>query len=247
MRFLRGIVSVIDDMVSKVDIVYEDNDIVAVNKPAGLSVHADGRTDRVTLVDWILNNYPSLEKVGEMQAGVLRPGIVHRLDRETSGVLVIAKTQESFLHLKQQFKDRKVIKTYHAFVNGVLKEEKGVVDRRIGKSAKDFRLRSAGRGARGELREAQTNWRLLKQGEKYAYLEISPKTGRTHQIRVHMKAINHPLVCDTLYASKLDCALGFSRLALHALTLSLVSQDGSKVTFEAPLPEDFVRAEKALQ
>jgi 23S rRNA pseudouridine1911/1915/1917 synthase len=244
-----------------IEILYEDKNIVAINKPAGLVVHSDGRTEEPTLVDWILEKYPKSKEVGEPlvinkekpnQQIVYRPGIVHRLDRDTSGVLVIAKTQKAFEHLKLQFQDRETKKTYHSFVYGEMKEDDGVIDRPIARSKKDFRLWSAQRGARGEARDAVTHYKVLKRtdvgniNKGFTYIEVSPKTGRTHQIRVHMKAINHPVVCDNLYAPKMPPALGFTRLALHARSLEFTNLEGKKIVVEAPFPEDFLRAQKEL-
>ena len=234
-----------------IPILYEDGDVVVVNKPSGLVVHSDGKTKEPTLADdWVLTHYPETKNVGEpfVKDGVTipRPGIVHRLDRATSGALVIAKNERAFEHLKRQFQEREVTKTYNAFVYGAMKEEDGVIDRPIGKSASDFRLRSAQRGARGVLREAVTEYTVLSRGADASFLEIRPKTGRTHQIRVHLKAINHPVVCDTLYAPKRPPLFGFSRLALHARSIAFKTIGGEMVTVEAPLPEDFVAARKRI-
>lgn len=235
------------DQEYKIKIIHEDGDFLVVDKPAGLVVHPDGRTNEKTLVDWILNNRPEIKGVGEpltLTNGKIieRPGIVHRIDRETSGVLVIAKNQKAFLHLKNQFKENTVSKKYNAFVYGEMKEEKGIIERPIGRSSKDFRLWSAGRGAKGKIREAQTEYIVLKKTPEWSFLEISPKTGRTHQIRVHLKAINHPIVCDKLYAPKQDCILGFERAALHAGSVAFRGMNGEELYFEAPLPEDFEKA-----
>lgn len=231
----------------EIPILFEDDDVLVVNKPSGLVVHPDGKTDESTLVDWLLEHYPDIAGVGEplrlSNGGIIdRPGIVHRLDRETSGALIVAKNQSAFEYLKAQFQNREVEKTYRAFLYGVLKDEHGVIDRPIGKSAKDFRLRSAQRGARGLLREALTEYRVLKRGKEVTYVEARPKTGRTHQLRAHFKAIHHPVVCDRLYASKQKCLLGFERLALHAQAIALTAPNGSRLAVEAPLPTDFVRA-----
>jgi len=228
-------------------IIYEDDEVLVINKPAGLVVHGDGRTKEDSVADWIVEQYPTVEKVGEPWENdkgeiIPRPGIVHRLDRDTSGVMVIAKTQKSFEFLKEQFKERKVQKTYRCFAYDAFKEEKGEVDREIGKSKTDFRKWSAQPGSRGIQRKAHTSWEVLGSGEKnnktYTYLELSPTTGRTHQLRVHLKAIHHPIMCDKLYAPKRGCYLGFKRLALHAYTLTI---PGMQI-FEAPLPEDFKAA-----
>lgn len=231
--------------------IYEDEYVVAVNKPSGLVVHEDGRTKEATLANWLTKEYPEIQKVGEpwkRQDGTVlaRPGIVHRLDRETSGVIVVAKTQTAFEHLKRQFQERTIEKMYSAFVYGELKETKGVIERPIGKSAKDFRLWSAQRGAKGKLRDACTEYAVLKRGEEACFVEMYPKTGRTHQIRVHFKAIHHPVVCDRLYAPNQACILQFDRLALHAQALSFTLPDGQRITVEAPLSADFERALEML-
>lgn len=227
-----------------INILYEDEDLVAVNKPAGLVVHSDGRTKEETLVDWILEKYPGSEEVGEPQGGIIRPGIVHRLDRDTSGVLLIAKTQKGFEHLKKQFQDRTVKKTYNTFVYGIIKEDEETINRPINRSKKDFRLWSAQRGGRGETREAVTNYKVIKRNPEVGkngatYIEVKPLTGRTHQIRVHMKAVNHPVVADPLYAPKLPPILGFDRLALHASSIVFEDLSGKGVSLEAKLPKDF--------
>lgn len=233
-------------------VIYEDGDIVIVNKPAGLVVHADGKNERATLVDWLLVHYPEIRGVGEEQVladGTVidRPGIVHRIDRETSGVLVVARTQKAFTALKEQFQNREVKKVYRAFVYGPLKDDRGIIDKPIGSARGGTGPRSATR-PHGTQREAQTVYKVLARGEGASYVEAFPKTGRTHQIRVHFCAVQHPLVCDTLYAPNRPAILGFTRLALHALSLSFVHPaTGQNVIFEAPLPEDFASAASQLQ
>lgn len=230
-----------------ISILYEDDQLLVVNKPAGLMVHADGRSDEPTLVDWVREARPELVGVGEemhLQSGEVidRPGVVHRLDRDTSGVLVLAKTQDAFMHLKTQFQNRETQKLYHAFVWGELQEPTGTVDRPIGRSRKDFRLWSATQSAGGKMREAITRWTLLGKKDGFSYLALEPKTGRTHQIRVHMKAVGHPVVCDERYAPNKECALGFERLALHARALTFTHPNGTRLEIEAPFPEDFIHA-----
>lgn len=232
-------------------IVYEDADIVAVDKPAGLIVHSDGRTEESSVADWVIEKYPEIEGVGEPWTSpqgeiVPRPGIVHRLDRGTSGVLVITKTPEAYAALKQQFQDRSTEKVYRTFVYGHPKGDTGTIEAEI------VRIRSipprwgvarVGEGKRE--RAASTAWHVLERGadkqvnEKATYLEVRPKTGRTHQIRVHLKSINHPVVCDPLYAKGRPALLGFSRPALHALSLTIMLPSGERRTLEAPLPADF--------
>ena len=231
----------------EISVIYEDENILAVNKPAGIAVHPDGRTKEYTLSDWVAENYPSTRGVGEpiklTHGGEIpKHGIVHRLDRDTSGVMIIAKNQEAFLFFKKQFQDRMVKKTYHAIVYGRVKEKKGVIDKPIGKSRSDFRQWSAEAGARGTLREATTEYELLKSTKDFSYLSLHPKTGRTHQIRVHLKAIGHPILCDKLYASKRPCSGGPGRMALHAFSISINTPNGTSITIETPVPKDFERA-----
>jgi 23S rRNA pseudouridine1911/1915/1917 synthase len=235
----------------EIKVLYEDKDMLALDKPPGLTVHADGKTEEPTLADWLLEKYPSIREVGEpwvAQNGeqIFRPGIVHRLDRDTSGVIVVAKTPESFAHLKKQFQERLAKKTYRAFVYGIVKNDTGIIDKSIGRSTSDFRKWSAEFGARGELRDAVTEYKVLERGKEATYLEAYPKTGRTHQIRVHLKSIGHSIVCDALYAPKQKCLLGFSRTALHAFSLEIFSLSEKPFRFESPLPPDFLNAIEEL-
>lgn len=238
-------------MNQEIKIIYEDSDVLAVYKPAGLVVHSDGKIRERTLVDWILENYPEIINVGEpitLSSGdtVRRSGIVHRLDRETSGVMLIAKNQETFLFLKRQFKERKIKKVYRAIVYGVFKDSRGTVDKPIGKSRKDFRVWTVNTNARGTVRDAVTEYKVVYSAYGFSYIEVYPKTGRTHQIRVHMKSIGHPIVCDKMYLPKKDseavCPLGFGRVALHAFSIQFLLRGGNVMRVEAPLPEDFEMA-----
>lgn len=239
---------------TKPKIIFENDDVLVVNKPTGLMVHEDGVAQEPTLVDWFLEYSPQSKGVGENNISkegktLERSGVVHRLDRDTSGVMILAKTQSAFSHLKEQFQNRLVKKEYQAFIYGRLKEARGVIDRPIGRNAKDFRLRSAERGAKGTLREAVTYWEKIKEGEYqdewFTHLRLLPKTGRTHQLRVHLKAVDHPIVGDRLYAGKKQESsnnLELKRLALHSARLELALPDGSNQSFEAPLPVEFVEA-----
>jgi len=241
-------------MKEDIHIIFENEEVIVINKPVGILVHADGRREEETIVDWFMEHCPSAKDVGETQilangTEIMRPGVVHRLDRETSGVMILAKTQPAFLYLKKQFHDQKAQKEYRAFVYGPMKELHGTIERPIGRSVKDFRLRSAERGARGKTRNAITNWELLTQNAEYAYLRVLPKTGRTHQIRVHLKAIGRPIVGDTLYATEAQLALldlGIGRLALHAHKLTIALPKGEQETFVAPLPESFEAARQHI-
>ncbi len=234
-------------------VLYEDSSLIAVNKPSGFSVHEDGVHDYKTLTEWLIQKYPDIKGVGEVQTlangtVIERPGIVHRIDRETSGVLLVARTQEAYDLLKAQFAERDVRKVYRAFVYGPIKEDRGVIDKPIGSSRGGAAPRAV-RNTRGLLREAVTAFRVVARGEggEATYIEAFPKTGRTHQIRVHMASIQRPLICDSLYAKSRPPLLGFTRLALHAFSVTIEHPTtGKEVTFTAPLPEDFLAAEKLL-
>ncbi len=229
------------------EVLYVDKDIVVVNKPAGIKVHPDGVNKDPCLTNWIIREYPETRKVGETirsRSGeeIARPGIVHRLDRDTSGAVLVARTERVYEHLKSQFKKREIEKTYHAFVYGAVKKNRERIERPIGKSAKNFHLWSAQRGARGHLRDAVTEYKVLTRGEDVSFLQVSPLTGRTHQIRVHMKAVNHPVVCDPLYAPNRGSLLGFERTALHASGIKFKTLKDESLSVKAPFPEDFQRA-----
>ncbi len=153
--------------------------------------------------------------------------------------------------MKKQFQDHAISKTYNAFVQGNIKQEEGEINKEIGRSKNDFRRWQAGRGTRGTLRDAVTHYevkeRIMHGNETFCYLELHPKTGRTHQIRVHMKYIQHPVVCDTLYSTKKGFSLGFKRLALHASKIEFLlpgGKKGKKMVVESPLPADFKKALK---
>lgn len=228
-------------------ILYEDDDIVAVAKPAGLLTHTDGRSSAETAEDWFQKKYPT---------NAVPSGYVHRLDRDTSGVLVFAKNATAHAFLQKAFNDRTVEKTYLALVYGVPKEKNGMIDFDIGRSRKDFRLRSAQPKAKGRLREARTRYEVIGEERGYALLKVQPETGRMHQIRAHLKAIHHPVVGDTLYAPGLSKSktignkpqsfgapnrsseLTISRLGLHAYTLNLPLPSGARVLITAPIPND---------
>jgi 23S rRNA pseudouridine1911/1915/1917 synthase len=234
-----------------IEILFENDDVVVINKPAGVMVHPDGFHEEETISQWLLDRSPEVKDVGEPQLTndgepMERSGVVHRLDKDTSGVLILAKNQDAYEHLKTQFHDRLAKKEYRAFVYGAIREKWGMIDRPIGRSAKNFRMRSAQRGARGTMREAQTEWELIGQGrfgdEDFSYLKLMPKTGRTHQIRVHLRAIERPVVGDKLYsAHKLEGSsnLGLNRMALHAHILEIALPDGEVERFIAPVPQLF--------
>jgi len=257
-----------------IKILFEDKNVLVIDKPSGIMVHPDGKSKEKTIVDWVLLNYPALKNVGdpiilEREGGkkekILRPGIVHRLDKETSGALLIAKNQKTFLNLKEQFQNHKIKKVYKAFVYGYVSDPKaslltgkrGVIDVPIGRSPKDVRAFTAGRGAREPLRDAVTEYIILNRftdtknedkkkdiEHQYSYIEAYPKTGRTHQIRVHMRYINHPVVSDPLYRGAKNLSLGMKRLALHAHLITFALPSGELKMVESPLPLDFKKAIK---
>ena len=215
----------------KIKILFEDKNILAIEKPTGILVHPDKKSKEKTIFDLFIKKYPKLE-------------IVHRLDKETSGVLLLAKNLKAFEFLKDQFKNRKIKKTYNAIVSGWVKNDHGIINKPIGRSPVDFRRRLAGRGARGELREAITEYKVLKRfkdkkDNKFTFLEIKPKTGRTHQIRVHMKFLNYPIVCDSLYNPKGFCPKELNRLALHAKIIEFKDLKEKTIKIESPLPKEF--------
>lgn len=228
----------------KIKILYEDQDIVAIDKPAGISVHPDGKTKEKTISDWMVKNYPASKGVGELLGDIERHGIVHRLDKDTSGVLLLMKNQKAHNWLKQQFGEHTIRKVYICVVNGWVKNERGVVNKPIGRSPNDFRKRLSGRGARGEMREAITEYKVLQrftdtEGNKFTVLEVRPKTGRTHQIRVHMKYLNHPIVGDALYNPSGIMLPGITRMALHAKSIEFESLSGERVKVESKVPPEF--------
>lgn len=246
------------DAVAKVlqnSILYEDEDVVVLDKPVDIAVHGDGKREEYTVADWLVSYVPSAQGVGESQfvpnttVEIQRSGVVHRLDRATTGVLLLVKNQLAYEHCKKQFHDRLVRKTYRAFVYGRLHERYGTIARPIGRSAKDWRKRSAEYGAKGTLREATTNWECLGvgeyKGESFSYMSLKPITGRMHQLRVHLKAIDRPIVGDELYAPNYCTKsnnLGFQRLALHAHMLEITLPNLQTERFVASLPSSFAQA-----
>jgi len=214
-------------------------------------VHGDGKSEDKTLADWIAEKYPALVGVGEPQLDqkgreILRPGIVHRLDRETSGVMVVAKTQESFLFLKHAFQERLARKEYRALVYGVVAKDEGSINAPIGRSRVSGAFTAVRPGPK--TREALTEYTVLERLGSYTLLSARPRTGRTHQIRVHLKSIGHAVVCDKLYAKKLLCPVGdIARLALHATMLTFPLPHGGERTVDAPLPTDFASTLEVLR
>ncbi|MGC8746052.1 MAG: RluA family pseudouridine synthase [Candidatus Saccharicenans sp.] len=215
------------------EIIYEDEHIIIINKPAGLVVHPGAGISRGTLVHGLLFHFPGISQVGSS----MRPGIVHRLDKETSGLLVVAKTELAYHSLREQFEDRLVKKTYLALVYGRFKDKRGIIDLPIGRhihQREKFSVRTK------KPRTAITNFEVLQEFPETTFLALKPITGRTHQLRVHLSAIGHPIVGDSRYGG--PKRLGpkkYPRLFLHAWKLSLVHpQSQVKMEFECPLPSD---------
>jgi 23S rRNA pseudouridine1911/1915/1917 synthase len=217
-------------------VLYEDEDVIVVDKPAGMVVHPAPGHPGGTLVNALLHHCTTLAGIG----GVLRPGIVHRLDRGTSGVLAVAKNDAAHNGLARQFHDHSVDRLYRALVRGTPREDEGRVDLPIGRHTRD-RKRMSVRARVG--REAHTAWRVVHRFavSDRSWLEVSLETGRTHQIRVHLAAAGLPIVGDPVYGTKGRSAPGseFGRPALHAERLGFTHpRSGARLRFEAPLPAD---------
>ncbi len=217
-------------------ILYEDDDLLVVDKPAGMTVHPAPGHPGGTLVNAVLAHLPGLQS-GES----FRPGIVHRLDKDTSGLLLVAKTPVSHMKLAEQFKNRTISKIYQALVRGQIGSESGVIEADIGRdprSRQRMAVVSAGRPAR-------TEYRILRQFKNYTLLEVRPRTGRTHQIRVHLAAIGHPVVGDVLYGNKSEL---LDRQFLHAFKLGFkLPSNGEYREFISELPADLQKALAALE
>ena len=226
-------------------------DLIALDKPSGLITHGDGRTREPSVAKWLIENFPEQAAVGEPWISpqgerIAVAGLVHRLDRATSGVLIAARTPAMYAHLKGEFKAHRVEKKYLTYVYGRMEGESGRIVAEIMRSSEIPRRWYAEDCGEQNKRAAITDWRLIKNFPDAAFLELSPRTGRTHQLRVHLAHIGRPIVADHLYAPERAPVLGFKRLALHASTISFTLPMGERATFSAPLPADLVRAESEL-
>jgi 23S rRNA pseudouridine1911/1915/1917 synthase len=224
-------------------VLYEDEEILVLDKPAGLVVHPSTTGSSGTLVNALLYHCRDLPGI----KGVIRPGIVHRLDKDTSGVMVVAKTEAALADLGRQFKERHVEKTYLAIVHGMFREQEGTIDAAIGRHPTERKKMSIhARSGRG----AVTRWRLVEAFSGHSLLELRPQTGRTHQIRVHLASIGHPVLGDALYGRKgrpgtigdlglRDVVKTLNRQALHAHRLTFAHpRTGERLTFTSPVPPD---------
>lgn len=221
---------------AEVKIVAEEKDFFIIEKPAGMLVHPTEKEEKDTLVDWILSKHPELKKIGENPQ---RPAIVHRLDKDVSGLMIIPKTQESFEYFKRQFKLHLITKKYWALVYGSIIRDEDEINLMIGRS----RTKKGLFAARPESQEnenskkALTKFSVVERFINHTLLELDILTGRTHQIRVHMFSYGHPIVGDTLYFLKRGKKIDIGRIFLHAHLLSFVGPDGKNKEFSSPLPE----------
>lgn len=229
----------------KFKIIYEDENIIIINKPAGLQVHPvkslcdHGVDSEQTLVNGLLHKFPEIKNVGDVPE--LRPGIVHRLDRDTSGIMAVARNQKTFLLLKNKFKNHEIKKLYWAIVYGRPLKKRGIIEKPLAKSADYKKQVVAGEKTRTKIRPAITKYEVLKNFQNFSLLKIIPETGRTHQIRIHLSSIGHPVVGDEKYRLKNIQKNTLSpRQLLHAkrLEFNLYGKDHNHT---ARLPEDFIR------
>lgn len=222
------------------DIVYEDNDIIVVNKPKDMVVHPAPGSKSNTLVNALLNHTKNLSSIN----GTIRPGIVHRLDKDTSGLLVVAKNDTAHQNLVNQLKVRSIKRVYIAFVHGILDKDEGIINAPIGRNPRN-RLKMAVTSLNSK--EAVTHYKVLERFENYTFIEVSLETGRTHQIRVHMAYINHPVVGDPMYCNKKN-EFGVNTQMLHAKKLGLIHpRTGEYMEFYAEPPEEFNRVIQLLK
>lgn len=219
----------------EVETIYEDDAIIVINKPRGLLIHPSVSNKRISLVNHLLFISKDLSNIG----GIERPGIVHRLDQDTSGLLVVAKTNEAHIHLVNQFKDRRVKKLYEAIVHQPFIEDKGTIEAPIMRDESHIKMAVSPYG-----KAAITHFNILNQNDMYAHLNISIITGRTHQIRVHLSYIDHPIVGDVLYGPKKRIIEG---QVLHARVLGFYHPiTNTYMEFNSPLPDYFKAMLKKL-
>ncbi len=228
------------DKTLPLNIIYEDDNLLVINKPAGMVVHAGAGRPKSNLVNALIAYYPQIKKVGDEPN--IRPGIVHRLDKDASGLMVVAKNNRTFQYLKNLFKKRRVQKIYLALAWGKFKEKKGIINWPLAQNPKNPRkmvvIQNKKNILNSKAQSALTEFEVLKQFDNTAYIQVYLRTGRRHQIRVHFKSIGHPLVNDQLYGYRKQKFLGSSRLFLHATKLGFISIMGKKLSFISRLPDD---------
>ena len=217
------------------DVLYEDEQVIVLNKPAGMMVHPDDRHPSGTLVNALLAYDPAIASVGTSR---LRPGIVHRLDKDVSGVMVVVRTNEMFLWLKRQFVQQEVEKEYHALVHGTFTQPTGEITLSIARSVTGHKMAAR---PDGSGKSARTTYEVLEAFPHATYLRLRIATGRTNQIRVHLNAIGHPVVGETLYIPQgFRTRLTLDRLFLHSIHLSFLDLDGDRHGYTAPLPAELI-------
>ncbi|NIP32939.1 RluA family pseudouridine synthase [Candidatus Saccharibacteria bacterium] len=217
----------------ELNVVFQNKDFIVIDKPSGIIVHPPHQPfDKITLVDLLVKKFPEIMQVGEKE----RPGIVHRLDKDVSGLMVVARNKDAFEYLKKEFKTGNIKKIYTGLVMGKVKKQTGEIALRIGRSARSKRM--AARPESQEGKEALTYFRVTKKFTNSTLLEIELKTGRTHQIRAHFHAIGHPLAGDPLYKPKRVGKIVPPRIFLHSATLGFNNMDQDWVEFDSPLPDD---------
>lgn len=223
------------------EVIYTDENIIVINKPSGVQVHPSASETRSTIANGLISEFPEIAGVGDESSDTdLRPGIVHRLDKDTSGVMVVARNQKSFDELKRMFQDREVQKKYWAVVYGKFDEKEGVIEAPIARASSYKKQVIAGERTKTKIREAVTLYKVLRESEEYSLVEVMPRTGRMHQIRLHMLHIGHPIVGDTVYTTKeiKKNEHPISRQLLHAKEIDF-NLFGKDYHFQAPIPEDF--------
>jgi len=221
-----------------IPIIYQNDDVLIINKPCGLIVFPEGNVKEKTLIEFLTEQFPGLKDCGSAP----RYGIVHRLDKDTSGLLLIAKNDKTLQFLQKEFKTRRVAKTYMALVSGELKENSGKIEELAGRSKDGTKQmvypKSSSLSQTTGARNAITYWKVLKRFKGFTLIACRPKTGRKHQLRVHLQYINHPIAGDTLYRFKnQEDPEGLKRIFLHAYKIKFNMQ-GELKSFIAPLPED---------
>lgn len=227
-------------------VIAETNDYLIINKPAGLTVHGGKNIDEPTLTDALIKKYPKISKVGD---DPMRPGIVHRLDKEASGLMVVARTNKMFEHLKQQFQKRQIKKEYTALIYGKIAKEDDEINFPISRSAQGFKMAAHSQKQGG--RNAITEFEVAKHFINYTLLKIKTKTGRSHQVRVHMSAYGHPLVGDDLYGTRKtreqNKKLGLTRIFLHADYLGFNDLRGEWQEWRIELPIELKKFLKKIK
>jgi 23S rRNA pseudouridine1911/1915/1917 synthase len=227
-----------------IKVIKKTKDYVVLEKPAGLIVHGSKEIKEYSLVDWLIKKYPQIKEVGDDTE--FRPGIVHRLDKKVSGLMVVALNQDSFKDLKAQFKDRVIVKKYLALVHDQMEDEVGQIDFPIERSKRSGKM--VAKPKHLDEKEALTLWEVKEKFSHYTLLDVQIKTGRNHQIRAHMQAISHPVVGDDLYNIKgQKDKFNLGRVFLHAYHLEFTDLDNEKQVFEIELPEELERIIKELR